>query len=152
MSMEAIPAGSKVFSKSIHIHAAVSRVWEVLTTPEFMKKWMFDADLEVITDWKIGNPFVIRGDLHGLPFENTGVVLQFEPERILRYTHLSSVSRLKKVPENFTLIEFQLAPVERETDLTITLSNFPTETIYKHLAYYWTVTLEIIKKMAEAEK
>jgi hypothetical protein len=41
--------------------------------------------------------------------------------------------------------------VDRQTRLTVTVSNFPTETIYKHLAFYWNVTPVILKRMIEKE-
>lgn len=40
-------------------------------------------------------------------------------------------------------------PKEGETELLLTLSNFPTFEIYKHLDFYWNVTLPIIKTFAE---
>jgi uncharacterized protein YndB with AHSA1/START domain len=139
----------KIVSKTIHINAPPLEVWEILTDPELMKKWMFETEINIITDWKVGNPIVIRGSLHRINFENKGTVLQFEPEKILQYNHLSSLSRLPDKPENYSIIEFRLAPIRNQTTLTLTVSNFPTETIHKHLAFYWNVTLEIFKRMIE---
>ena len=36
------------------------------------------------------------------------------------------------------------------TELTLTLSNFTTETIYKHLNFYWNTTLEVLKNFIES--
>lgn len=47
------------------------------------------------------------------------------------------------------MIEFSLQPVQDLTILTLTVSNFPTESIYKHLAFYWNVTLEVLKRKME---
>jgi uncharacterized protein YndB with AHSA1/START domain len=140
---------SKIVSKTILINAPTLKVWETLTNPELMKKWMSETEINIITDWKIGNPIIMRGSLHRINFENKGIVLQFEPEKILQYSHLSSLSRLPDKPENYSIIEFRLAPIKNQTMLTLTVSNFPTETIYKHLAFYWNVTLEILKRMIE---
>ena len=117
-----------------------------------MKKWISETDIQIITDWKVGSPIIMRGNLHGVKFENKGMILQFEPERILEYNHLSSLSRLPDKPENYAVIEFRLAPIKDQTTQTLTLSNFPTESIYKHLAFYWNVTLEIIKRMIEKQE
>jgi len=95
---------------------------------------------------------VIHGSLHGIKFKNNGTVLQFEPEKILRYNHLSSLSRLPDKLENYSVVEFGLTPIENQTTLTLTLSNFPTENIYKHLAFYWNVTLEILKRLVEKQE
>ncbi|MCB0126312.1 MAG: hypothetical protein KDE58_28840 [Caldilineaceae bacterium] len=75
--------------------------------------------------------------------------MQFEPEQVVQYTHLSSLSELPDQPESYTSLEFRLAPVGPQTALTLTLRNFPTEAIYKHLAFYWNVALEIVKKRLE---
>jgi uncharacterized protein YndB with AHSA1/START domain len=148
--VDSLPMSGNVVSKSITIRASSTRVWETLTLPDLMKDWMFPTEIDIITDWKIGNPIVIRGDLHGVPFENKGTVLQFEPERLLQYSHLSSVSRLLDEPVNYSVLEFRLAAItDSQTALTLTLSNFPTQVIYKHLAYYWNVTLEVIKRRLE---
>lgn len=140
----------KVVSKSMTINASATKVWEALTVPALMKKWMFPAEIAIMTDWKVGSPIVIRGELHGIPFENKGTVRQYEPERLLQYSHLSSVSRLPDEPASYSLLEFRLTAItESQTVLTLGLSNFPTQVIYKHLAFYWNVTLEIIKRMLE---
>ena len=140
-----------IFNKTIYINAPTSKVWDALTNPELMQKWMSETKIDIITDWKVGNPIVIRGTSNGKNFENNGTVLQFELEKILQYNHLSSLSRLPDKPENFSVLEFRLTPMENQTTLTLALSNFPTETIYKHLAFYWNVTLEILKRMIEEQ-
>ncbi len=143
-----IPA-SPTFTKTIQIDAPVSTVWAALTKTELMKKWMSEDDIDILTDWQVGSPFIIRGNLHGIKFENKGLVLQFEPERVLSYSHLSSISRLRYQPENYAVLYFQVASTGTQTSLTLTVSNFPTESIYKHMAFYWNVTLEIFKRLLE---
>lgn len=145
------PTNGNIFNKTIHINASTSKVWDTLTNPELMKKWMAETEINIITDWKVGNPIIIRGRLHGINFENNGTVLQFELEKILRYSHLSSISRLPDEPENYSVVEFRLAPIKNQTTLTLTLRNFPTESIYKHLAFYWNVTLEILRRLIEKQ-
>jgi uncharacterized protein YndB with AHSA1/START domain len=146
-----LPSSDKIFHKTIHINAPISKVWETLTTPELMKKWISETEIDIITDWNVGSPILIRGQLHRIKFENKGKVLQFEREKILQYSHLSSISRLPDTPENYSIFEFRLAPIKNQTTLTLTLSNFATESIYKHLAFYWNVTLEILKRLIEEQ-
>jgi len=148
-----LPNTDEAVTRSVIINAPPARVWAALTIPELMNAWMFPEPIDILTDWTIGAPFVIRGKLHGARFENKGTVLQFEPEQVLAYSHLSSSSRLPDVPASYTSIEFRLAAIaEGQTTLTVTLCNFATEVIYKHLVYYWTVTLGIIKRRLEAPK
>ncbi len=138
------------FEKTIRIAAAPAEVWKTLTVPDCMLQWMGERDLQlqVHTTWEVNSPFVISG-FHHIKFENRGKVLQFEPEQLLVYTHRSTVSRLPDTPESDTVFTFQLQPAEGGTTLTLRIENFPTETIYKHLAFYWPVTLEELKAYAE---
>jgi len=145
------PINGEIVSKTVHINAPTSVVWDALTDPELMKKWMSETEIDILTDWKIGSPIIVRGILHRVKFENKGIVLQFEPEKVLQYTHLSSISRLPDKPENYTVLEFNLTPIDQQAKLAFTASNFPTEAIYKHFRFYWNVTLEIIKRMIEEQ-
>ena len=145
------PENSPIVSKTVHINAPNSVVWEALTNPTLMKKWMSETEIDILTNWKVGSPILVRGILHRVKFENKGIVLQFEPEKILQYTHLSSLSRLPDQPENYTVLEFNLTPMDHQTKLTFTASNFPTEAIYKHFRFYWNVTLDIIRRMIEEQ-
>jgi uncharacterized protein YndB with AHSA1/START domain len=152
MNSSAHSTDGKIFSKAVNIKAPPSQVWHVLTTRALMKNWMMpDIEIHIITDWTVGSPMIIRGNMNGKNFENNGTVLQFEPEKTLLYSHLSSISRLPDRPESYSLVEFRLQPVDNETVLTLTLSNFPTESIYQHLAFYWNVTLEVLKKLIEEQ-
>src|SRR5262249_32063579 len=121
--IHASPASGKTFNKTIHINASPSKVWDTLTNPELMKQWMSDTEINIITDWNIGSPILIRGRLNGTKFENKGTVLQFEPEKVLQYSHLSSLSRLPDGLENYSVLEFRLAPTGNQTALALTLSN-----------------------------
>lgn len=145
-----VHASNPIVNKTVTINAPTATVWQMLTDPRLMQQWMAESELEILTDWTVGNPILIRGELHHLPFENKGVVLQFVPEQLLQYTQLSSISALPDQPESYAVLTFQLTPTATQTALTVTVTNFPTETIYKHLAFYWTVVLEILKRKIEA--
>lgn len=130
---------------TITIDCSPATLWKVLTDPAIMSKWMgAEMDISVTTSWEVGSPIVIRG-FHHVAFENKGMVLDYEPFQLLRYSHLSSVSGLADVPENYTLLSFILNGAE----LTIGLSNFPTEVIQKHMEFYWRGTIFRIKSVAE---
>lgn len=136
--------------KTVLINAPASRVWEYLTHPERMTQWMGEPEMriEVITDWEVGKTIIIRG-FHHADFENKGIVLQFEPNKLLQYNHLSSVSRLPDESENYSIITFSLLPNEEQIALTVTVTQFPTESIYKHLEFYWKTTVELLKRAIE---
>jgi len=136
--------------KTVFINAPASRVWEYLTLPERMTQWMGEPEIkiEVITDWEVGKTIIIRG-FHHAYFENKGIVLQVEPNKLLQYNHLSSVSRLPDESENYSIITFSLLPNEEQIALTLTVTQFPTESIYKHLDFYWKTTVELLKRAIE---
>lgn len=139
--------------KRILIQASFSNVWKHLTKPDLMREWMGDQEMriEILTDWKAGSAFVIRG-FHHVQFENRGTVLQLEPGKVFRYEYLSSMSNLEDEPENYTTISFRLDGKEDQTELTVEAENFPTFEIYKHLEFYWNGTLQIIKCKIENAK
>jgi uncharacterized protein YndB with AHSA1/START domain len=136
----------------VTIRADATAVWRALTDPALMRQWAAEPelDLEIVTDWQVGRPIVIKG-FHHVRFENHGTVLHFEPNTFLQYTHLSSISRLPDRPENYTRIAFRLGPSDDgETTLNLELENFPTESILRHLTFYWLVTIEVLKQFVEA--
>lgn len=140
---------TQAFTKTISIHAPVSKIWNALTDPSLMKQWMTLEEIDIITDWQPSSSIIIKGKSHWVYFENKGTVLQFRPQQLLQYSHLSSLSGLPDEPMNYTLLEFKLMPIEDNTTLTLTISNFPTESIYRHFVFYWNVTLELLRKFIE---
>lgn len=142
----------QVIERTEIIEASAEVVWETLTNPESMKVWMAEPEmqLEVVTDCSIGGSISIAG-FHHIKFENKGTILEFEPHRIFRYNYLSSLSRLPDKHENYTVIQFELLPVVNGVSLRLTATNFPTETIYNHVDFYWRGTMKIIKSTVEIQ-
>lgn len=140
-----------IINKSITINAPVAQVWHSVTDIGRMTAWMGGAELalKIQTTWEPGSPIVISG-FHHVPFENKGIVLEYSPERAVSYNFLSSISRLPDTAENHSVIRLVLAPEGEQTLLSLTITNFPTATIYHHLNFYWNTTIVMIKKMIEA--
>lgn len=138
------------FSIAITINSEASKVWTTLTRHELMTQWMAEPEtkIEVQTDWKENAAILIRG-VHHINFENKGIVLVYDKEKKLSYSHLSSLSRLPDKPENYSILEFILTPADLQTLLTLSITNFPTETIRKHLEFYWRGTMIKIKEVVE---
>ncbi len=136
--------------KTISIAASPAKVWAHLTQPELMEKWMGEPEIKikVETDWVIGKPITTKG-FHHIDFQNMGKILAFVPHQLLRYSHLSSLSKLPISLENFTIISFSLQSFENTTQLSVTLENFPNEIIYHHLNFYWDGTIYILRKQIE---
>jgi uncharacterized protein YndB with AHSA1/START domain len=139
-----------IFVNTMYINASTATVWQVLTDPVHMLQWMGDdsMNLRVDTNWMPGTEIKITGT-HHQPFENKGIVLECIPEQQLSYTHLSSLSQLADDHENYTHMDFYLMPDGVQTKLKLEISNFPTESIQKHLGFYWRTTMIKIKRYAE---
>ena len=141
---------SDKFSAAVTIQCTPALLWKALTNPPLMKQWMGDADMDlrIETSWQPGTPIFIRGFHHGI-FENKGTIIQYEKERALSYSHLSSVSRLPDVAGNYAVLEFIITPFEGCTELALYISNFPTDVIRKHLEFYWGGTIVKIRQLLE---
>ncbi len=115
-----------------------------------MIEWLGEPDMEIEVDtsWQINSPIIIKG-FHHARFENKGLVLTFDKERTLSFTHLDSISRLPDAPESYSTLTFTLAPVGNATQLMLIIENFPTVSIQKHLEFYWRTTLLAIKDKIE---
>ena len=135
----------------IEIGATPGTVWDALTNPDSIKRWMFDTELEVVSDRQLGRPIVFRGELNGSRFENHGTIRAFVPETVFEYDYWSTLSRSKVPdrPENYTTVRFELAKMDRGTMLTLLLSGFADESIYRHVKFYWNGTMHILKRFCE---
>lgn len=131
------------------MNASAERLWQVLTLPQHLQQWMLEEALEFQVGQKAGEPFCVKGNLHGIPFENKGTIVKALPGKQFSYTHQSSLSHLPDTEENYTLVEFRLQPSKLQTELVLSLSNFPTEVIYQHLVFYWKSSLAILKNYTE---
>jgi len=137
----------------IDINATASHVWSYLSKPQLMKIWMLDTemDMDIFTDWQVGSPITMTGHLHHMPFENRGIILTYNQEKELSYSHLSSLSNLPDHPYNYCITGFSLSPMENRTQVHLSISNFPTETIFRHLDFYWRTAIQILKQSVELD-
>jgi uncharacterized protein YndB with AHSA1/START domain len=137
----------KILTKSIHVNAPASKVWDALTNPEVIKQWLFGTT--VISDWKVGSPILFTGVWQGTEYKDKGNILQLEKEKIFQYNYWSGFSGLADAIDNYSIISFKLTPVADGTELTLTHGNFPTEIGYEHSDKNWDMTLELMKKIIE---
>ena len=66
----------KIVQKTITIHAPASRVWDALTNPALIKVWIWETEIDIRSEWKVGSTLIFRGELHGIEFQNTGTILK----------------------------------------------------------------------------
>ncbi len=136
-------------SSSIQIKASALNVWDVLTNPEEIKKYLFGT--ETITDWKEGNPIKFKGIWEGKNYEDHGTILKIDNAKILQYSYWSSFSGRPDVLENYLIVTFELKKVKNKTILTLTNSNFSDEKSMEHSKQNWDTVLKKIKEIAESK-
>ena len=136
-----------VISKSIDIFSTASKVWEVLIKPEMIKQYFTGA--ETATNWQIGSAITFTHIYEGKEFKNKGVILNFEPNKLLRYTYWTGFSNTEDKPENYTTITYDLTEIGDKTQLHLTQTNFKNAEWYKALEIGWDQVLEKMKELAE---
>ncbi len=135
-------------AKSITLNAAPAQVWDALTNPEIVKQYMFGA--EVVSDWQKGSPIVYKGNWQGTPYEDKGIILEIEPQKLLKATYFSAMSGLDDKPENYNVITYELqGEGDGPTTLTVTQANNKTQEAADEAGKNWATTLETIKKILE---
>lgn len=141
---------NKTLRLEILINTPAPNVWAALTVPELIAKWMLDTPVEILTEWREGGNLLERGDLHGITFENRGKITRFDPAKTLEYTHWSTLSIVPNLPENYSIVCFDLQETENQTLLTLTIGNLITFEIFKHIEFYWKTALHMLKELAES--
>lgn len=142
-------SAQKIITKSITIAASPGCIWQTLTDTTLMAQWLSDDDITINTTWELQAPITFTGTWHHGIFNDKGVVLKFEKEKILQYSHFSRISGLSDIPENYLVVTFRLTPAGNETILNLNTENIRDYETYGHWNFYWTVTLGIIKRLAE---
>jgi uncharacterized protein YndB with AHSA1/START domain len=127
------------------IAAKPADIWETLTSRKGMKAYMMGADVE--TDWRVGGPITLRGEIGGKAYEDRGEVRSFLPERRLSYTHNSG-----SASDRTQLVTFELARRDGGTEVTViqeNLSGRPSPADLDHRRDYektWAKMLEGLEK------
>jgi uncharacterized protein YndB with AHSA1/START domain len=132
---------------TIVIHAPVARVWEALVNPEMIKLYMFGTD--VVSDWKEGSPIVWKGEWQGKWYEDKGIILRLEPERLIQYSHFSPLSGKPDVPENYHTVTVELTGSGEETSVSLAQDNNETAEAREHSRQNWQMMLSRLKDLLE---
>ena len=129
------------------IKASADKVWNALTNPEMIKKYMFGTT--VVSDWKEGSKIVWKGEWEGKSYEDKGKILQIEDQKKLQYSHYSPLSGLHDNPENYHIVTIDLSKKDNETIVTLTQDNNPDEKTKDHSEKNWKIMLASLKKLLE---
>ena len=129
------------------INATADKVWNALTNPEMIKKYMFGTT--VISEWKEGSKIVWKGEWEGKSYEDKGKILQLENQKKIQYSHYSPLSGLHDIPENYHTITIDLSEIENKTAVFLTQDHNSTVDDRLHSEKNWSMMLTSLKELLE---
>lgn len=132
---------------SVEINAPASRVWEALTNPEQIKKYLFGTAVK--SSWKVGGSITFSGEWEGKPYEDKGTIVKLEKEKVLQYSYWSSMSSLIDAPENYQIITYGLTEKNGQTTVMIIQENCQSEASRDHSEKNWSMVLATLKGLLE---
>jgi len=148
--MERIEAASA----STTMQASKDDVWAALTTPELLKQYFFGADVK--STWLPGEPITFSGSYEGKAYEDKGVILESERNRILSFTHWSALSGAPDTPENYHVVTISLDGRDGETGVRLTQENQNGAAVSaesrQQLEKNWNMMLGGLKKTVESRR
>lgn len=130
---------------SVHINASISQVWDALTNPVIIKKYLFGTT--AVSDWKTGSPLIFKGEWQGKQYEDHGRILESIPGKELKYTYWSSMSGIEDKPENYAHITYRITGVDNDVTLTVIQENIPDEKMKEHSLENWNKVLSGLKNL-----
>ena len=132
---------------SEEIKAPVSKVWQALTDPALIKKYLMGTD--VVTDWKKGSFITYSGEWKGKNYVDKGKIIDIVPEKLLHTTYLSGMSGKADKPENYANVVYELKDKGDTTTLTLTQDNNKNVQEQKHAEENWKMVLGGMKDLLE---
>jgi len=132
------------------INAPVEAVWDALTNPGTIRRYMFGT--EVISEWKEGHTIKWKGIWKGKAYEDRGTILEFVPLRTLSYNHFSPLSGLPDIPKNYHTVRIELSIRGRSTAVLLSQDNNPTAEARDYSQKNWEMMLTSLKSMLDAKK
>ncbi|MEO8414560.1 MAG: SRPBCC domain-containing protein [Ginsengibacter sp.] len=142
-----------VVAESVDIYKSAENVWNALTDPEIIKKYLFGT--ETTTDWQVGSEIIFQG-FYGQNNEHSyrdkGVILENIPNKKLSYSYWSGFSGLEDKPENYSIVSYGLDSIENEkTTFTWKQQGYATEENYLDSQTGMQKFLEQLKEIIESK-
>lgn len=122
-------------------------VWDALTDPVQIKRYMFGSVVE--TDWKPGSAIVWKGEYQGRTYEDKGQVMTVEPGHRLVLTHFSPLSGNEDTPANYHTLTYVLEKDGAKTHLSLSQDHNASEDEVTHSRQNWEAMLEQLKNVVE---
>jgi len=136
-----------VAKASVSINSPIGKVWNALTNPEVIKRYMFGTN--VISSWKEGSPIVWKGEWEGKRYEDRGTILKLRLNRLIEYSHFSPLSGKMDLPENYHTVSVELMSDGAKTVVSLSQDNNESEQAREHSEKNWKMMLDALKKLLE---
>lgn len=133
----------------IFLDAPRSRVWEALTHPDQVARYLHGTQVE--SDWKVGGPITWKGEWKGRRYEDKGRILEVEAPHRLATTYWSSLSGKPDRPEYHKTLRYVLYEEDGGTRLLLTTENNASEQEARHAEENWKGVLGTLKGILEEE-
>ena len=128
-------------TQSIFINANRTAVWQAITDPALISKWMLGT--VVTTDWRPGSPVTYEGIMGGEEYRNSGEILEIVAEKLLKMTYRNPKG--KGIPANDTIITYILDEERDGVHLKVTQENFTVLAARDHAEGSWKWILGMLK-------
>lgn len=138
---------SFTYTNSISIQATPAKVWSVLLDPTAIPKYYFGIAWE--TDWKKGNPIAFTGEWDRQPFRDKGFIIDISPAAFLQFSYFNPDSGKPDVPENYTVMRYELAAKGAGCIFTVYQFGFTSESEFQAVESKWNSLLTTVKALAE---
>lgn len=133
--------------QSITIAVPRAKVWEAITNPELVKKYFFGTDVK--STWKKGDAIKFNGEWEGKPYEDKGIILEIEKEKLLKYSYFSSWMGKPDVPENYHNVTYKLNDMGGSTEYIVEQEGLETEDAARQSEQNWSHVMQEMRKLLE---
>lgn len=132
---------------SVKINASSAKVWDGLTNPQIIKKYMMGA--VVNSDWEEGSKITWKGEFKGKKYVDKGEILEIDPKKKLRYSHYSPLSGKEDTADNYHVVTINLSADGKQTTVTLSQNKNETEKAKEESQKNWKMMLDGLKKILE---
>ena len=132
---------------TITINAPLSKVWDVITLPAYVKLWQFGSEL--ITDWKAGSSIRFKTAWEDKVFEQWGQVLEVVPGSSIKYSLFAPAPGREDIPENYFVMNYFLSEENGHTKLSIIQEDNRPNAVQEEPQGEENAVLQLLKSIAE---
>ena len=132
----------------VEIDAAPEVVWQSLTDPARIGRWM--AGTEVSTTWQVGSPITWRGEMNGTAYEDKGEVLAVDEPTLLSMTHYSPLMGGEDEPENYHTVTYELSAAGNGTSVELSQDGNESAEQAEQFGANWQGMLDALKDTVES--